>query len=238
MHYLLQYCSVTNQLHAHAHFMLHTACHCTVLLTDAQAGQVDEALALLADMQHLGLKPSLITYGSALTACSTAGRGEQALALLQQMQHSSGLLPDARCYSAVISALGKAGMWREALQVLTAMQQPLTLTVVQPLGTTVGTRNGKTEAATTGTGPAAAAAAGTTASAATTSTVSRKGIKPNIVCYTAAITALARAGEARRALQLFSSMQTSGVSPDRLAWNAVLSACEGEGGQWFEALRM
>eukprot|EP00953_Heterococcus_sp_UTEX-ZZ885_P033134 17259-Heterococcus_DN1.PRE.2 len=80
------------------------------------AGQVDEALALLADMQHLGLKPSLITYGSALTACSTAGRGEQALALLQQMQHSSGLLPDARCYSAVISALGKAGMWREALQ--------------------------------------------------------------------------------------------------------------------------
>jgi pentatricopeptide repeat domain-containing protein 1 len=176
-------------------------------------------------MQHAGLKPSLITYGSALTACSTAGRGEQALQLLQQMQHTSGLLPDARCYSAVISALGKAGMWKDALQILTVMQQPLLLTVVQPLGTTVGTRNSnsKTDA---------------TAAASATATVSRKGIKPNAVCYTAAITALARAGEARRALQLFSSMQTSGVSPDRWAWNAVLSACEGEGGQWFEALRM
>jgi pentatricopeptide repeat domain-containing protein 1 len=229
---MLHYYSVTDQSYAY------TSCHCavlfTVLFTIEQAGQVDEALALLADMQHLGLKPSLITYGSALTACSTAGRGEQALALLQQMQHSSGLLPDARCYSAVISALGKAGMWREALQVLTAMQQPLTLTVVQPLGKTVANgRNGKTGSDTTAAATATAAAAG-----AGTSTVSRKGIKPNAVCYTAAITALARAGEARRALQLFSSMQTSGVSPDRLAWNAVLSACEGEGGQWFEALRM
>eukprot|EP00953_Heterococcus_sp_UTEX-ZZ885_P033136 17260-Heterococcus_DN1.PRE.2 len=131
------------------------------MLHYCSAGQVDEALALLADMQHLGLKPSLITYGSALTACSTAGRGEQALALLQQMQHSNGLLPDARCYSAVISALGKAGMWREALQLLTAMQQPLTLTVVQPLGTTVANgRNGKTGSDATAATAGATAAAG------------------------------------------------------------------------------
>lgn len=116
------------------------------------------------------------------------------------MTEQHGIAPDARCYSSIISALGKAGMWREALQQLNAMQQPAKITR-------------RTSA------PAAGIEPGTWV---------RPAVKPDVVCYTGAIQALAIAGEAKRALILFATMKASGVQPDKMAYHAVLGACEGE----------
>jgi pentatricopeptide repeat protein len=48
--------------------------------------------------------------------------------------------------------------------------------------------------------------------------------RPNKVSYTAAITACGRAGKAEDAIRLFRIMKKEGLSPDRIAYNALFSA--------------
>ena len=55
----------------------------------------------------------------------------------------------------------------------------------------------------------------------------RKGgpkTRPNKISYTAAITACGRAGKADEAVALFRTMKDEGLSPDRIAYNALFSA--------------
>lgn len=57
-------------------------------------------------------------------------------------------------------------------------------------------------------------------------TMQRGGPKsrPNKIAYTAAISACGRSGKADEALKLFTDMKEQGLQPDRVAYNAVISA--------------
>jgi len=52
-----------------------------------------------------------------------------------------------------------------------------------------------------------------------------RSIKPNVVCFTALITACDRTHQPKKALELFDTMQMEGVEPDVVAYNAVINAC-------------
>ena len=52
----------------------------------------------------------------------------------------------------------------------------------------------------------------------------RDVLQPNVICYSAAITACEKGGEWRKALHLLLKMINSGVEPDTIAYNASISA--------------
>lgn len=56
------------------------------------------------------------------------------------------------------------------------------------------------------------------------SVVSCDAPQPNVICYSAAITACEKGGEWRKALHLLLKMINSGVEPDTIAYNASISA--------------
>jgi pentatricopeptide repeat protein len=64
-------------------------------------------LQLLEEMKRHGVKPNLISYNAAMSACGKANRPEQALQLLQEMRRHSAE-PDVISYNAAISAYSVA----------------------------------------------------------------------------------------------------------------------------------
>ena len=57
-----------------------------------------------------------------------------------------------------------------------------------------------------------------------------RGLEPNVINYSAAISACEKKGEWEKALDLFRSMQVQGLKPSVLTYNSVIRACERGGG--------
>lgn len=68
-------------------------------------------------MNERGIKPNVISYGAAISACCAKGRWERAIELLREMS-DAGVPPNTITFSAAISACEKAGRWEKALQLL------------------------------------------------------------------------------------------------------------------------
>ena len=68
-------------------------------------------------MNERGIKPNVISYGAAISACCAKGRWERAIELLREMS-DVGVPPNTITFSAAISACEKAGRWEKALQLL------------------------------------------------------------------------------------------------------------------------
>ena len=78
---------------------------CTAVLSErAKQSLWHEALKLLAEMQAQGLKPDVITYNAAISACGKGSQWHEALELLAEME-CRVLKPDDITYSAAISAV-------------------------------------------------------------------------------------------------------------------------------------
>ena len=58
------------------------------------------------------------------------------------------------------------------------------------------------------------------------------GVAPDVYCFSAAVSACARAAKCEEALALFDDMEAAGVAPNVVTYNAAISACET--GQWWE----
>jgi len=67
--------------------------------------------------------------------------------------------------------------------------------------------------------------------------MSEKGIQPNVISYSAAISACEKGGQWQEALKLFREMSEKGIQPNVISYSAAISACE-KGGQWQEALKL
>ena len=74
-------------------------------------------------MQLPGLKPNVITYNAAISACEKGNKPHQALHLLQELQ-LRGLLPDVITYSAAISACKEGPKPQQALHLLQELEPP------------------------------------------------------------------------------------------------------------------
>jgi pentatricopeptide repeat protein len=64
-----------------------------------------------------------------------------------------------------------------------------------------------------------------------------KSITPNLITYSTAISAVAKAGQWRAALGLLEHMRKERVQPDAVVFNYVISALS-KGGQWDASLRL
>jgi pentatricopeptide repeat protein len=62
-------------------------------------------------------------------------------------------------------------------------------------------------------------------------------VAPNVISFSAAISACEKGGQWQRALALLDEMRAKGVAPDVISFSAAISACE-KGGQWQRALAL
>ena len=63
------------------------------------------------------------------------------------------------------------------------------------------------------------------------------GIEPDVISYSATISACEKGGQWEKALQLFQEMRTNGIEPNVISYGATISACE-KGGQWDKAMHI
>ena len=54
----------------------------------------------------------------------------------------------------------------------------------------------------------------------------QQGIAPNIITYSALISACEKGKQPERALEIFDKMQQQGIVPNIITYNALISACE------------
>ena len=64
-----------------------------------------------------------------------------------------------------------------------------------------------------------------------------EGIAPNIITYSAAISACEKSGQVEKCLDLLDEMKADGVVPDVIAYWTIIHACE-EGGQADKAVHL
>ena len=63
------------------------------------------------------------------------------------------------------------------------------------------------------------------------------GYVPNVITFSAAISACEKGGQWERALSLLTEMRAQGVEPNVISFNAAISACD-KGAQWEHALEL
>ena len=86
------------------------------MLFRSKGGQWQRALDLLERCESSGIKPNVITYSSAISACEKGGQWQRALDLLERCE-SAGIKPNVITYSCVMSACQNAGRAGRAMAV-------------------------------------------------------------------------------------------------------------------------
>ena len=67
--------------------------------------------------------------------------------------------------------------------------------------------------------------------------IKHRGIEPDVITYSAAISACEKGGQWKHALRVLEEMRSSGTKPTVISYSAAISACE-KGGQWERALEL
>ena len=68
-------------------------------------------------------------------------------------------------------------------------------------------------------------------------TMPQRALTPNVISYSAAMSACEKGGQWQRALELLEGMPQRALKPDVISYNAATSVCE-KGGQWQRALEL
>ena len=63
------------------------------------------------------------------------------------------------------------------------------------------------------------------------------GVEPDVITYSAAISACEKGRQSEMALELLERMKRAGIPPTVITYNAAISACE-KGRQWKRALEL
>lgn len=92
---------------------------CSTLLA-ACSERWEVACALLASLPQLLLKPDVVCFNAALSACEASGVWEHGLALLEHLR-SAALHASWVTYNTVIGACGAGQVWQKSLQLLEEM---------------------------------------------------------------------------------------------------------------------
>ncbi|XP_058736787.1 pentatricopeptide repeat-containing protein At1g02060, chloroplastic [Vicia villosa] len=84
--------------------------------------EVDEALAVLEEMNGRGLKPNIVTYNTLIKGLCEAQRWDKMKDILEQMKGGDGLIPDACTFNTLINSHCCAGNLDEAFKVFKNME--------------------------------------------------------------------------------------------------------------------
>ena len=186
----------------------------------------ERAIELLRRMHRCGVAPDVVSYNSTISACEKAGQWERALELLSEMQEH-GLEPDVISYSATISACEKGGEWRRALELFNEMRRRRP--EIEPNSFIYNAMISACEKARGG--------AEWQCAIELLDEMTERGIEPDVISYSAAISACEKGGEWQRALELLDAIRRRGLAPNVISYSAAISACE-KGGEWRRALEL
>ena len=160
-------------------------------------------------MTSSGIKPDVISYSAAISACEKGSQWEKALGLLQDMT-CRGIKPDVISYSAAISACEKGSQWEKALGLL----QDMTCRGIKPDVISYSAAISTCEK-----GSQWEKALGLLQE------MTSHGIKPDVISYNAAISACEKGSQSEKALDLLQEMTKNGIEPDLISYSAAIEAC-------------
>jgi len=203
----------------------------------SNGGQWERALELLSQMGEHNIKANTVTYNTVLSALARGSTNKMKKVVKQQMtniylrndmEHGSntpstskyGQQQDEDLASSPYPYIqplqetvadDKDQLWRKALDLLDQMKK-------------VGV---KADAITYSSAIIACGSAGRWKESLQLVKIMQEGgptTRPNRIAYTNAITACGRSGEYEHALELFKDMKKDGLKPDRVSYNALISA--------------
>ncbi|KMT06861.1 hypothetical protein BVRB_6g152020 [Beta vulgaris subsp. vulgaris] len=87
----------------------------TIVMGFAMHGHGMEAIALLKEMECVGVFPDILTYLGVLCACNHAGLVDEGFGLFNLMEEK-GIVRNVKHYGAVVDLLGRAGRLNEAYE--------------------------------------------------------------------------------------------------------------------------
>jgi len=189
-----------------------------------------DALRLLREMQRPlapavtpSVKPDLVCFNAALSACAAAGDHGAALQLLHTDIPAAGLRPDAYSYSATFSALGRNGKADEAAALLDAMERAkVAPTVVVASGAMTSLLRG---------------GGWKRALSLFDDSLTKHGLQPDTVMYGTAMSAANAGHQWGRTLEFMDQLSASGLTPSQHCYSEALVACR-EAGQWNAAAQL
>ena len=172
------------------------------------------------------VRPDVVSFGAAISACGRARQWDTAVALLRCMSEFR-VLPDAGCFTAAIGACAQRGKWAEALALLeetrTLGLEPDSAAYAAAIGACG--KAGKLEEA-LGLLRAMEVASG-----------GSSGAQPTAQAHSAAARACRSSGRWKEAVALLGTMRTKGTCPNLFAYRAALRACAASG-RGREALKL
>ncbi|CAE7224125.1 unnamed protein product [Symbiodinium natans] len=192
---------------------------CNVVLSSLEAGQ---AQALVQELPRMRLQADAVTYGSLIAAHGRARQWAETLAAVEVMR-DEGVQLDLVTSSTAISACARSSKWRQALALMRALEgERLQPDVVFYSACIDACAQGRRwtmavqllDRMLAQSSPAAAG---------------------NVIAYAAALRSLEAHWSV--AVQLLVDMKWKRISPDVVAFNAVLGAC-GSAAQWEAGLQV
>eukprot|EP00903_Cladosiphon_okamuranus_P005631 g5598.t1 len=194
-------------------------------------GQPDKALEFLEEAKAKGIKPTEVTYATAIGACAKdttdkKANGLKAVSLLQEMQ-DAGLKPYPPAHQAALSAVASSEGHEAAIELLDKMRGEGTLL------TAASYHPALKSAAAVGAWQVAIFAIDVMAKAALTS----REAGPDVVCFNYAMAACAKAGECELAHRILRRMQACGLTPNLVSYGICMDACA-KAGLWEKSLEL
>lgn len=203
-------------------------------------------LGLMTEMRKQGLKPDMITYSTAITACGKAGQLERALSFLDEIETGSEgeVAPDVVAINAAIAACAIRGDSEKALELLDRM--------MTSSGKTVGSVSGRSLSAHKVSDEADRSPSNNsnlkerqhgTKSASTVYRGSGGGERrakwplADAASFNSAMEAFAKAGQWQTGVSLLALMPKAGLAPDICSYASSL-ACFRAGGEWKRSLKL
>eukprot|EP00171_Calliarthron_tuberculosum_P012723 IDg12723t1 len=114
-----------------------------IIDTLGRAGQLDEAIALLGEMQRSGVEPNLVTYTSVIAAQTRGGDLDGAMATLADME-AKGVMANVYTFSSLVNGAGRIGAFAVAFDLLEKMRErnisPTVVTYVTLIDSTARAR--------------------------------------------------------------------------------------------------
>ncbi|CAE8617339.1 unnamed protein product [Polarella glacialis] len=207
-----------------------------------KAARWAEALALLGlALGHPSFPaPSTVTFNAAISACEKAAQGLSARQLLHEMTSSASSwqavpLPNVVTFNAAISACEKSGDWEWALQLLQSL-----LGYGGPGGVAL-----EPDCCSFGATASALSRGSFWAGCLQLLQACRlRSVPPDGFICNSVLSACHRAQQPDRSWRLLEEMMTRGPSPDLVAFNSAIAACEALGpsalglGRWQQALKL
>ncbi|CAH8351102.1 unnamed protein product [Eruca vesicaria subsp. sativa] len=216
-------------------------------------GYVDDAMALLEEMERSGFKADIVTWNSLLSGHAFKGLYRGAIAVLKRMQ-VSGLKPNTSSITSLLQAVAEPGLlklgkaihgyvirnqlWYDVYVETTLIDMYVKTGCLPYARMVFETMDEKKNIVAWNSLISGLSYAGLVQDAeALMSRMEKEGIKPDAVTWNSLVYGYASCGKSEKALAVIEEMKRNRVEPNVVSWTAILSGCS-KNGNFKNALKV